>query len=396
MPPEHPADPPAVAAVAPNPMAPPAGSASGHPSGEVAVVVAVARSRWRRAWPVLRWVLAVLVVGLAAWVVSGQAGELSGAGKLLSGLRWPWAVVATIAEAASYLASAVLQQVLLRSGHLRAGLGRTSLIGLATSAIQNSLPAGAAFAGVFAFRQYRRMGAGELLAAWCVVAVTGCLFVGITAMAVLGLILGFGAGSALDLVQVLGGLGALAAALVIAWSRREWVFARAVGVLRFTQRRAGHPHGDPRLVVDQFRRRLGAVTPSRRHWGLALGAAVWTWGFDLLCLVFAFVAVGASLPWRGLLLAYSAAQLAATLPITPGGLGVVEGSLTVALVAFGGAEASAVAAVLVYRVISYWTEMPVGWLSSIAVGRLPTRAPLPIEVAAADAGDPGPLGDGIP
>jgi len=37
--------------------------------------------------------------------------------------------------------------------------------------------------------------------------------------------------------------------------------------------------------------------------------------------------------WKGLLLAYGAGQLAADLPITPGGLGVVEGSLTIALVA---------------------------------------------------------------
>ncbi len=358
--------------LAPNP-------AGGRVAAGAPAAVAAARSRWRRAWPLLRWVLAAVVVGLAAWVVSGETAELSGAGKLLSGIRWPWAVVAATVEALSYVASAALQQTLLRSGHLRSGLGRTSLVSLATSAMQNSLPAGAAFAGVFAYRQYRRMGASELLAAWSVVAVTGCLFVGITAMAVVGLVLAFGVGSAEGLVQVLGGLGAAAAALVVGWLRRDWVFARVEGLLRFGQRRLGRPHGDPRQVVGRFRRRLGAVTPSRRHWWMALGSALFTWGFDLLCLVFAFVAVGAPVPWRGLLLAYSAAQLAATLPITPGGLGVVEGSLTVALVAFGGAEASAVAAVLVYRMISYWAEMPVGWLSSLAVGRMPARPVLPID-----------------
>ena len=42
------------------------------------------------------------------------------------------------------------------------------------------------------------------------------------------------------------------------------------------------------------------------------------------------------------------AQLAANLPITPGGLGVVEGSLTIALVAYGGGRDSTVAAVLLY------------------------------------------------
>ena len=40
---------------------------------------------------------------------------------------------------------------------------------------------------------------------------------------------------------------------------------------------------------------------------------------------------------------------------------MVEGSLTVALVTFGGAQTSTVAAVLLYRLISFWLAVPVGW-----------------------------------
>ena len=75
-----------------------------------------------------------------------------------------------------------------------------------------------------------------------------------------------------------------------------------------------------------------------------------------------FLAVNATIPWKGLLLAYGAGQLAATLPFTPGGLGVVEGSITIALVAFGGAHVSTVDAVLMYRVISFWLVLVVGWV----------------------------------
>ena len=75
-----------------------------------------------------------------------------------------------------------------------------------------------------------------------------------------------------------------------------------------------------------------------------------------------FLAVDASIPWKGLLLAYGAGQLAANLPITPGGLGVVEGSITIALVAFGGSQNSTFDAVLMYRVISFWLVLVVGWL----------------------------------
>ncbi len=41
---------------------------------------------------------------------------------------------------------------------------------------------------------------------------------------------------------------------------------------------------------------------------------------------------------------------------------MVEGSLTIALVAYGGGQASTVAAVLVYRMISFWGLLPPGWV----------------------------------
>ncbi len=102
----------------------------------------------------------------------------------------------------------------------------------------------------------------------------------------------------------------------------------------------------------------------RRYAGrAAFGWSLGSWGLDCACLLLSFVAVGAPVPWRGLLLAYGAGQLAATLPITPGGLGVVEGSLTIAIVAYGGGEISTVAAVLLYRILSFWAVLPAGWAS---------------------------------
>ena len=93
-----------------------------------------------------------------------------------------------------------------------------------------------------------------------------------------------------------------------------------------------------------------------------------------------FLAVDSSIPWKGLLLAYGAGQLAANLPFTPGGLGVVEGSITIALVAFGGNQNSTVDAVLMYRVISFWLVLVVGWLLwgqlayQVRKGRWPRQA----------------------
>ena len=50
--------------------------------------------------------------------------------------------------------------------------------------------------------------------------------------------------------------------------------------------------------------------------------------------------------------AWSLVRLLGSIPITPGGLGVVELGLTTALVGFGGNQPDVVAAVLVYRFLT--------------------------------------------
>lgn len=100
----------------------------------------------------------------------------------------------------------------------------------------------------------------------------------------------------------------------------------------------------------------------------ALVSALALWVFDCAALATSFLVVGADVPWRGLLLTYGASQLAVNLPITPGGLGVAEGTMTIALVAFGGSARSIVPAVLCYRIVSFWGFLPVGWAGWAVMG----------------------------
>ena len=92
-----------------------------------------------------------------------------------------------------------------------------------------------------------------------------------------------------------------------------------------------------------------------------VAVATVTWFLDFCCLLCAFGAVHAPVPHDGVLLAYGVAQIVAVLPIVPGGLGLVEGSLAVILVAYGAHRVPALSTVLVYRFISYWLAVVVGW-----------------------------------
>jgi uncharacterized protein (TIRG00374 family) len=103
-------------------------------------------------------------------------------------------------------------------------------------------------------------------------------------------------------------------------------------------------------VVDRLGDRLVA----------AAGAAVGRWLFDLMALVTAIVAVGGEPQLSLVLLAYVAAQLLAQIPITPGGIGVVEAGLTATLVLSGVSGGDAAVATLAYRLVSYWLMLPAG------------------------------------
>ncbi|HMC08161.1 MAG TPA: YbhN family protein [Actinomycetota bacterium] len=329
---------------------------------------AARRRRW--AGQVLHWAVGIGAAVAAFGVVFGRRDELTGALSTLEHLRWPWVVTALAAELGSITAYAGLQRRLLRTGGLAVGLGPLTALTLAANAIQNSLPVGPAWSTVYAFRQFRSWGADPVLAAWSLLISALVAFVALGVIALAGLAAAAGQATSLDLVRDIVGVVILILGLVLA-VRRGLVGGPARGaavwLVRASQRLFHRPHGDAEAVVYRAWDRLRAVSLSKVTLVSAAAWAMANWLLDLTCLFLAFVAVRSEVPWRGLLLAYGAGQLAANLPITPGGLGVVEGSLTVALVFYGGAEAQTVAAVLLYRVISFWLMLPAGWLAALGL-----------------------------
>ena len=253
-------------------------------------------------------------------------------------------------------------------------------ITLAGAAIQNSLPGGTVFSFAYTFRQYRRNGADDVLAGWTLVAFNAVAFVCLAALATVGLTMALSTGNTFDLVESILGILVGAMVVVVAWTERARILphlARAVRTVSAPVPPAAIRKSRPTKSMSQSDRRDQRRGPGRGNWARAAVMGMSNWVADMGCLTLSFIAVGAGVPWRGLILAYGAGQLATALPITPGGLGVVEGSLTVALVTFGGGEASTVAAVLLYRLISFWLLLPVGWGAWIALalkGREPQIA----------------------
>src|SRR5207245_5280266 len=75
--------------------------------------------------------------------------------------------------------------------------------------------------------------------------------------------------------------------------------------------------------------------------------------------------------WQASLAAFAMVRLATVFPLTPGGLGIVELGLTAPLTAglASGASARVVAAVLLYRALTYLPSLPLGALAYAWVRR---------------------------
>jgi uncharacterized protein (TIRG00374 family) len=88
--------------------------------------------------------------------------------------------------------------------------------------------------------------------------------------------------------------------------------------------------------------------------------ATGNWLLDAASLWIFLRAFGATVNPVGLLVAFGLANVLAALPITPGGLGIVEGVLIPTLVGFGADRTSAALGVASYRFVQYWMTLPVG------------------------------------
>jgi hypothetical protein len=103
-------------------------------------------------------------------------------------------------------------------------------------------------------------------------------------------------------------------------------------------------------------------------------AGVWAaanWVLDAASLYVFLFAFGVHLDPVDVLVAYGLANILAVIPLTPGGLGVIELTIVSVLTGFGAASEAATAGVLSWRLVNFWLPIPFGGASylSLRLGR---------------------------
>jgi uncharacterized protein (TIRG00374 family) len=329
-----------------------------------------------------RLVAVVLVVGVFAFVLPRVAdyGEVWSIVSSLSGRE----VVALIAVAVVNLATFAPPWMAAFPG---LAFVHALVLSQASTAASSVLPGGDAVGMALSYSMLRRWGFNvEQVAVGTAATTVWNAFANVVfAVAAVGLLAIGGDSDPLLTTAALIGTAAVAVGIALfAIALNDDGNARLVGglaerlwnrVIRLL-RRSPVQGWDERLVG--FRRE--AVGLLRRRW-LALTAGTLAGHLTVfLVLIVALRAVGvprADVGFAEAFAAWALIRIITTIPITPGGIGVVELGLTGALVSFGGNEPEVVAAVLLYRVLTYVPPIAIGGVCLLVWRRLGDAVPAP-------------------
>lgn len=321
--------------------------------------------------------IALALCALVLYLLAPRIGEVLASWPQLVTLD-PWWVVAMVGfQILSLACMWVLQRMAVRTD-VWLPIITSQLAGNGFSRI---VPGGAAAGAALQFRMLVRSGLpGGAVASGLTTSslLNVAMLLALPAFAIPAIVTGPPVDEGLTSAAVFGAvaLGVMFAlgSLFLFTDRPLWVVARSIEETynRIRPRRFHHLRYLPQRLMrerNMIRKSFG------QRWWQALLATGGRWGFDYLCLVAAIEAMGIQPDFSLVLLAFCVAQILGMVPITPGGLGLVEAGLSATLVLAGLPAGEALLATLTYRLASFWLPLPAGLLAAVIHHRwLETRA----------------------
>lgn len=339
----------------------------------------------------LQVVLSLVLLAAILWYVFQQVADISEVWAAIQTLTWRevavlivmtgfnlltyWIVIVIATPGLTYPQAAVLTQ--------------------STTAVANSVPAGGAIAVGLTYTMLSSWGFSKARATVSIV-VTGIwnnwlkLATPVVALALLAVQGERGGGQLFAALLAVGGL--VAAIVIFALILRSEQFAARVGAvtgawatasLRLVRRPPVHGWD---LAVVKFRNRVIGLV--RHRWIRLTAATILSHTALYLVLLTSLRVMGVSdeeVSWAEVLAVFAFARLLTAIPLTPGGVGVVELALITGLTRAGGDAAQVVAAVLLFRLLTYVLPILLGAVTYVVwrrkrSWRTESAPPLPAEL----------------
>jgi uncharacterized protein (TIRG00374 family) len=318
--------------------------------------------------PLRRTVLLFVLLLIVEYLV---VPELVGASKdlyLLGQVNPIWLAVGLILEGLSLFCYAVLTKVLLPPGP-KPSLSVLFRIDLSAAAVAHVIPAGTLGTAALGFKLFTDEGisgndAGVMMAAKGIgstVVLNVLLWLSLViSIALAGFQPIYGTVAIIGTVVLLG-----VAALVFGVTRGAGTASR---VLRAVADKIPGLSGErvEHAILDAART-FATMARDKRVLSLALLWASLNWLLDAASLWSFIAAFGKLVNPVELFAVYGIANVAGALPITPGGLGVVDSITPLLLVGFGVTRSVATLGVIAWRLVNFWLPIPTGALAYLSL-----------------------------
>jgi len=300
--------------------------------------------------------LFVEYVAIPSFLHSKARSSLSQLGRV----NFAWFLAGIALEAGALVAYARLtQSVLPNDGP---GLSRVLRIDLSTLAVSHVIPGGTAGGTGLGYRLLTSSGVSGPDAGFALATQGIGSAVVLNAMLWVALVISIplhGFNSAYVTVAVVGAvLLAALATLVLSLTRGE---AHAVRALRAVARRLPWVTEEQmEKLVQRLSTRLRTLASDKRLLKNAVSWAAANWLLDAAALWVFVAAYGHVTRPIDLFVAYGVANVLAAVPLTPGGLGIVEAVAATSLIGFGVPAGIAWLGVISWRLFNFWLPIPVG------------------------------------
>jgi uncharacterized protein (TIRG00374 family) len=326
------------------------------------------RRLWTARRPLRR--LAILLI-LALIVEYLVIPELVGASKdlyLLGRLNVWWMIAGLILEGLSLFTYALLNQVLLPAEG-RPGLSRLFRIDLSAAAVAHVIPAGTVGSAGIGYQLFTAEGVpGTDVGVMMATKGMGSTLV-LNVLLWIALVISIPLSGFQPVYATVAIIGAVILAgmaiLILGITRGE---KRAARILRAIGERIPGVGGDRleqiALQAAASIRSLGTNRPVL-IWSLTWASLNWLLdAASLWCFIAAF---GGHANPVGLFAAYGIANVIGAIPITPGGLGIIDTVTPVLLIGFGLTRSVATLGVLAWRLVNFWLPIPTGALAYVSL-----------------------------
>ena len=291
-----------------------------------------------------RTVLMAVVALVAVWTLLAQLDFQQVSAAVSQANIW-WMLAALAFSVATYVGAGL---TLVAFSPERLSLWRSTEVHLASAVVSLVAPAGVGGAAIN-LRFLNRKGVPTAVGVATVALVQVVQFiVTVVLLVVLAAMTGQSTGLTLPSGWVLVAAGAIvvvAAVILVIPQARTWAWAKIEPTYRQVWPRLVWVMSNPmRLALG-----VGGALVLSLSYILSFSASLWAFGYTV--------------PFAVLAITYLASNTVGSIVPSPGGIGPVELALTAGLVAAGVPYGVALSTAIVYRLVTFWIPIPVGWLS---------------------------------